>query len=109
MPLTLSSPSGRGAGARREPGHSVTPRTEPWRRRSPLPRLRRDDARELEVGPHAPLEHLVLGLRGLRQAVDLDEPLRRRRVVLVPLLVGRQLVPVEAVLALAADDHGVPL
>ena len=40
----------------------------------------------------------MLGLGGLRKAVDLDEPLGGRRVVLVPLLVRRQLVTIEAVL-----------
>ena len=34
----------------------------------------------------------MLGLGGLAQSVDLDEPLRGRRVVLVAFLVGGQLV-----------------
>src|SRR4051812_29806662 len=74
-----------------------------------LVRRRRDDAGQLERASAAPLEHLMLGLGRLREAVNLDEPLRRRRVVLVPLLVGRKFVAVEAVLALSADDHGAPL
>ena len=37
------------------------------------------------------------------------KPERGRRVVLVAFFVGRQLVAVEAVLALAADDLRVPL
>src|SRR4051812_30718289 len=73
-------------------------------------RVRRDDAGQFEVAAAAgALEHLVLGLGGLRQAVDLDEALGGGGVVLVTFLVGGQLVAVEAVLALAADDHGVPL
>ena len=67
---------------------------------------RRDDARQLQPAAAAgPLEHLVLGLRLLAEAVDRDEAQGGRGVVLVALLVGGQLVPVEAVLALAADDR----
>ena len=69
----------------------------------------RDDARQFEPAAAGALEHLVLGLGGLREAVDLDEALGGRGVVLVAFLVGGQLVAVEAVLALAADDHGVAL
>src|SRR4051812_23282165 len=43
----------------------------------------RDDARQFEVLTAGALEHLVLGLGGLREAVDLDEALGGRGVVLV--------------------------
>ncbi len=37
------------------------------------------------------------------------KPIRRRGIVLVALLVGGQLVPIQAVRALPADRHGVSL
>ena len=55
--------------------------------------------------PPGPLSIWCCGLGRLREAVDLDEALGGGGVVLVALLVGGQLVAVEAVLALAADDH----
>ena len=79
-----------------------SPRSRRGRRGRPRPderspgRWRRDDAGELEPVAAGGLEHLVLGLGGLGQAVDLDEALGGRRVVLVALLVGGQLVAVEA-------------
>src|SRR5271157_177471 len=71
--------------------------------------IRREDAGEFQPRAGLAFEELVLGLRGLAQAVDLDEAQRRRHVVLVAFLVGGQLVTVEAALALAADRHDVAL
>ena len=63
---------------------------------------RRNDARQLERAAAGSAEELVLGLGGLAQSVDLDEPERGRRVVLVAFFIGRQLVAIKAVVALAA-------
>ena len=53
-------------------------------------------------------QELVLGLCGLSQPVDLDESQRGRGVILIPFLVGRQLMSVQAMLALAAHHLGMP-
>src|SRR5262249_37299488 len=47
------------------------------------------------------------GLSRLPQAVDLDESERRRRIILISLLVGRQLVAIQAVIALASHHVGM--
>src|SRR5436190_23986792 len=57
----------------------------------------------------AALEQLLLGLRLLAQSVQFDEPLGGVVVELVAAVVGRQLLAVQAKLALAADDRRLAL
>ena len=51
----------------------------------------------------------MLGLRGLAEPVDFDEAHGGGRVVLVAFFIGRQLVAIEAVDALAADHLAMAL
>src|SRR5947209_6679780 len=62
-----------------------------------------------EVEALAALEQLLPRLRLLAEAVQADEALGGLVVELVAGLVGGQLFAVQAVLALAAHDRGLPL
>src|SRR5262249_5249313 len=64
---------------------------------------------QLEAAAGRSAEKLMPRLRGLAKSVDLDEPQRGGGVILVAFFVGRELMPIQAVVALAADDLRVPL
>src|ERR1051326_1543266 len=77
------------------------------RRRAALLLLGAQQPRQLET--LAPLEELLLRLGLLSQSPQADEAARRLVVELVAALVGRQLLAVQAVLALAPDHRGLAL
>src|SRR5947209_20422619 len=58
-----------------------------------------------QIEPLAALEQLLPGLRLLAQAMNLDEALGGGLIVVAALVVGRELLAVQSLVALAADHR----